>query len=442
MKELSLNRLNVLEEEYRNNKIASITRRALNKNKISDLVRVNERSSILQNDFSINIKTMEVTDQKKSGRCWIFAGLNVLREEIASNYNVEKFELSQNYVAFYDKLEKCNYFLENIVNLLDRKVDDRLFSFILARGIEDGGQWDMFANIVRKYGVVPKSAYEETYQSENTNEIDDILNRYLRKTTSKMREFYNKDNKELINALKDKTMDNIYKLLCSSFGVPPKKFSFEFTDKDGNYHIFKDLTPIEFLNDFVGINIDDYVSIINSPTKDKPYMKMYTIKYLGNLVEGKDIKHLNLGINRIKQLVISQLKDNKPVWFGSDCMKYGDRDEGIWDDLSYDYNDLLQIELDMTKEEMLDMGESAMNHAMVITGVNIDEDKPTKWKIENSWGDEKAKKGYHVATDSWFDKYVFQVVVNKKYLNEEELKVLESEPVELDPWDPMGTLAD
>ena len=165
MKELSLNRLNVLEEEYRNDKIASITRRALNKNKISNLVRVNERSSILQNDFSINIKTMEVTNQKKSGRCWIFAGLNFLREEVDDKYNLEKFELSQNYVAFYDKLEKCNYFLENIVNLLDRKVDDRLFSFILARGIEDGGQWDMFANIVRKYGVVPKSAYEETYQS-------------------------------------------------------------------------------------------------------------------------------------------------------------------------------------------------------------------------------------------------------------------------------------
>lgn len=442
MKELSINRLDALEEEYKNDKFSNISRIALYKNKISDLARVGDRSNFLQDDFSINIKTMEVTNQKKSGRCWIFAGLNVLREEIATKYNVEKFELSQNYIAFYDKLEKCNYLLENIVGLLDRDIYDRLFSFIMSRGIEDGGQWDMFANIVRKYGVVPKSAYEETYQSENTNEIDEILNRYLRKVTSKMRGFYRSGNKEQIDSYKDKAMDNIYKLLCSSFGVPPKKVSFEFTDKDDNYHIYKDLSPLEFLNDFVGINIDDYVSVINSPTKDKPYMKTYTVRYLGNCVEGKNIRYLNLGINRIKQLAISQLKDGKTVWFGSDCLKYGDRDEGIWDDLSFEYNELLQIDLDMTKEEMLDMGEAAMNHAMVLTGVNLDDHKPTKWKIENSWGDEKAKKGYHVATDSWFDKYVFQVVVNKKYLNEEELKVLETEPIELDPWDPMGSLAD
>lgn len=442
MKELSINRLNALEDEYKRDKVSNISRRALNKTKISDLVRVGERSNYLQNDFSINIKTMEVTNQKKSGRCWIFAGLNVLREEIASKYNVEKFELSQNYIAFYDKLEKCNYFLENIVDLLDRDIYDRLFSFIVNRGVEDGGQWDMFANIVRKYGVVPKSAYEETYQSENTNEIDNILNRYLRRVTSKMRKEYNNGDKDHINTIKEKAMNNIYKLLCSCFGVPPKKVSFEFTDKDDNYHIYKDLTPIEFLNDFVGVNIDDYVSIINSPTKDKPYMKTYTVKYLGNLVEGNSVKYINLGINRIKQLAISQLSEGKTVWFGSDCMKYGDREDGIWDDLSFEYNDLLQIELDMSKEEMLDMGEAAMNHAMVLTGVNLDNDKSTKWKIENSWGDEKAKKGFHIATDTWFDKYVFQVVVNKKYLNDEELKVLETEPVELDPWDPMGSLAD
>ena len=441
MKDIKISYLDNLLEDYKDDTIYKISRSALNKSKISDLVRVSEQSEYTQNFFSIDINTMKVANQKRSGRCWIFAGLNILRESVAKKYNIECFELSQNYVAFYDKLEKCNYFLESVINLLDKDKDDRLLSFILTRGIEDGGQWDMFVNVVKKYGIVPQSVYEETFQSENTNEIDNVLNRYLRKVAFMMRKLHKENNDDKINEIKEEAISKIYKLLCSSFGVPPKKFSFEYVDKDKKYHIEKNITPHDFLEKYTDVNLDDYVSIINSPTDDKPFNKPYTVNYLGNVVEGKEILYLNLDMDRLKELTVMQLKNNEPVWFGSDCSKYGDRDKGIWDDMSYNEKDLLQLDLVMTKEEMLDMRESAMNHAMVLTGVNLDDSKPTKWKIENSWGEDRGNKGYYVATTSWFDNYVYQVVINKKYLSKTELKQLEEEKIELSPWDPMGTLA-
>lgn len=437
MKEIKKEYLNSLLKEYMNDPIYSISRSALNKTKISDLVRVGEESVNIQNHFSVDIDTMKVANQKNSGRCWIFAGLNILREKVAKKYNIEKFELSQNYIAFYDKLEKCNYFLDSIITLLDKDKDDRLLSFILQRGIEDGGQWDMFVNVVKKYGVVPQSVFAETYQSENTREIDNVLNRFLRKVAFKLRKCSSED----IDSIKDDAISKIYKLLCSSFGVPPKSFSFEFVDKDKKYNIIKDITPMDFLNNYIDIDLDEYVSIINSPTSEKPFNKTYTVSYLGNVVEGKDILYLNLEMSRLKELSLLQLQNFEPVWFGSDCMKYGDRDKGFWDDKSFNEQDLLGLDLTMTKEEMLDTRESSMNHAMVLTGVNIDDSAPNRWKIENSWGDEVADKGYYVATDTWFDNYVYQVVINKKYLNDEEKELLGLKPTILNPWDPMGTLA-
>lgn len=441
MKEIKEEHLENLKREYLNDKMYTLSRHALNKTKISDLVRVGERSEFTRDKFSINIDTLPVTNQQASGRCWIFAGCNILRERVAKKYNLENFELSQNYVAFYDKLERCNYFMETVISLLDKEKDDRTLSFILNRGIEDGGQWDMFVNIVQKYGLVPKDVYPETYQSSNTKEVDNLLNRYLRKFTSEIRKMDNNGNKEKIINLQEKCLEQIYKLLCSCFGVPPTNFSFEYVDKDKNYNIIKDITPKQFLEDFVEVDLNEYISVINSPTSDKPFNELYTVNYLGNVIEGNRIKYLNLSMNRLKELVLLQLTDREPAWFGSDSSKYGDRDEGLWDDMSYKEADLLQIDIDMSKEEMLDIRESTMNHAMILTGVNVNDEKTTKWRSQNSWGDKTAHKGYYVATDTWFDNYVYQVVINKKYLSEDELKILENKPIELEPWDPMGTLA-
>ena len=386
--------------------------------------------------FSINLKTLPVTDQKSSGRCWIFAGCNVIREAIAKKYNLEEFEISQNYVAFYDKLEKCNYLLESIISLKDREKDDRTLDYLLSTGIQDGGQWDLFVNIVNKYGVVPKNAFPETYQSSNTYGIDNLLNKYIRKFAYEIR------NEEMdIQSRKEKCIKEIYSILCSCFGIPPKTFSFEYVDKDKNYHIVKDLTPMKFYQEIVEMDLNNYVSIINSPTSDKPFNNVYTVEYLGNVAEGNEVLYLNLPIERLKELAVNQLKDGESVWFGSDCGKDADGTDGVWDDSTFDIDTLFQIDSSMSKGAMLDTRESAMNHAMVITGVNLEDENPTKWRIENSWGEKYGHKGYYVATDSWFSKYVYQIVINKKYLSEEEKNVLNNERIRLKPWDPMGTLA-
>ncbi len=439
MREITNEFLEKVKEEYLGKDIYTVARRALSSCQICHITRVSEQSEFIKNRFSVNIKTLPATNQKSSGRCWIFAGLNVLREKIAKKYNLTDFELSQNYVAFYDKLEKSNFLLEKIIELRYQDKFDRTIDYLLSNGIEDGGQWDMFVNVVKKYGVVPQDAYPETFQSSNTRQIDTLLNKYIRKFAFNIRGI--KDDIEGINYRKQEMVKNIYKMLCSAFGVPPTKFSFEYEDADGNYNLIKDITPHQFLNDYVEANLDDYVSIINAPTRDKPFYTTYTVEYLGNVIEGAEIRYLNEEMGRLKDLIIAQLKDGEPVWFGSDCRKEGDRQEGIWDDDSFDVDRLFQIDSEMSKEAMLDTRESAMNHAMVITGVNLVDDKPTKWKIENSWGDKQANKGYYVATDSWFDKYVFQAVINKKYLSDLEKQDLEKDPIRLNPWDPMGTLA-
>lgn len=439
---INLKTLNKFSTDYTNDEKNTIVRHALNKNTISSVVYDAKNEENNNYDFSIEVKTLPVCNQKQSGRCWIFAACNVLRESIAKQLNVDNFELSQNYIAFYDKLEKANYLLSSIIDLIDEKPDDRVLMHLLINGVSDGGQWDMFANIVKKYGVVPKNVMKETKQSSGTNESNVLINSLCRQFAAKAQELNISGRKDKILSLKENTLFKIYSLLTDCFGVPPTKFDFEYTDKLGNYHVEKDMTPSKFFEKYVGFKIDDYVSIINSPTKDKPYLKTYTIDYLNNVLEGKKITHLNLPMERMKQLIIKQLSNDEVVWFGSDVSNYKDRLEGTWDDLSYDYISAFGFDIKFDKDKMLDYHESCMNHAMVLTGVNIKNNEPNRWKVENSWGDEIGNKGYFLMSGSWFDRYVYQAVINKKYLSEGEKAALEKEPIVLSPWDPMGTLAD
>lgn len=435
MKKIDKQMLSKFKEDYLDDDVNDIVRHALNKTKISDLVQKSERQKDNQNIFSIEIDTMPATYQKQSGRCWIFAACNILREKIGKKYNIENFELSQSYIAFYDKLEKCNYFFDIIDIILSTDiVDERLLYCILDRGIEDGGQWDMLVNIIKKYGVVPKSVYGETYQSSNTSELNNLLNRLLRKYASEVK----RENSEKI---REKYIKDIYKILVDCYGVPPERFDFEYKTKANEYKRIDNITPIEFYEKHVDIDLDDYVSIINSPTDTKPFNEMYTVKYLGNVVEGKKVVYLNLSMPDFKKIVIEQLGHMEPVWFGSDCTESGDRRIGFWDTQSFDYNKIFGTDFNISKSKMLDYRESSMNHAMLLTGVNIENGKSTRWKIENSWGEDNGYKGYYVASDSWFDEYVYQAVVNKKYLSETQQKYLDKVPFELEPWDPMGTLA-
>ncbi len=422
---------------------ARILYNACSKTAINQIVFAPDTRIGKSHQFSLELKTLPVTNQLSSGRCWIFAGLNVLREIIAKKIGADKFELSQNFVAFYDKVEKVNFALENVIELADHPAGDRTLHTVLHPAVNDGGQWDMFKSLIKKYGVVPKNVMDETWASSHTADCNMIINTSIRRFAAETGRLYQEGKTEEIRAMKDELLAKCYRLLGIAFGIPAETFDFEYTDKDGCYHIDKDLTPLSFYEKYIGEDIDEYISIINSPTADKPFYETFTVDYIGNVIGGDPIHYLNLPMDELKEAVLKSLKAGDPVWFGSDCGKYADREGGVWDVTQFDYVDAFGIDISMLKADMLDYGQSAMNHAMVITGVNLEDDKPTKWKIENSWGDEKgAKKGYYTATDAWFDLFVYQAVVKKEYLTAEQLKCLAKEPKHLNPWDPMGTLAD
>ncbi len=440
--EISFANIKEYEEDYKKCKSNSIARHALAATCIDTVALSLDEATNRQFKFDVDIKTLPVTNQMKSGRCWIFSACNVLREIVAKKSNIANmFELSQNYIAFYDKFEKCNYIMESIIDLINKDHDDRYVAFILQNGVGDGGQWEMFVNLVKKYGFCPKNAMVETYSSSNTAEMNALINASLREFAARAKKLYASSGVAAVRKLRDEFLLKFYNLCCSCFGVPPTKFDFEYTDSDNKYHLEKDYTPKDFFEKFVGSSIDNYISLINSPTEDKPFYKTFTIDYLGNVVGGNDVVHLNLPMERMKELIKNQLDDGNVVWFGSDVGRYRLRDEGIWDDKGFDYLTPFGLDKKMDKAQMLDYYSSAMNHAMVITGYAKRNDEITKWKIENSWG-KTGNEGFYMMSSSYFDSFVYQAVIDKKYLNEKELDALKQKPILLKPWDPMGTLAD
>ena len=429
-------------DNYNGSKERQMATMAFSKSEINDVSYIGASAKDVRFDFSINIPTLPVTNQERTGRCWLFSATNVLRERIARKLNVDNFEISQSYLAFWDKFERANYFLENIMATADLPTDDRNVAFILSTGVHDGGQWEMFANIVRKYGIVPKAVFPETYQSSHSQGPNRYLNQALKREAAVLRDMiHNGATEEELQAEKNSMLDKVYGFLCSCYNEPVSSFDLEYTDKDKKYHIEKGLTPQKFREEYVGDLLDKTVSVINAPTKDKQFHKTYTIRYLTNVVGGHDVVHLNLTMEEMKAAIIAQLSAGKVVWFGSDVGHDGDRKNGIWDDKAFNVSLMSGLDLDISKENGLDYGFSAMNHAMVITGVNLENGIPTKWKIENSWGNEAGNKGYYVCSDSWFDKYVYQAAIEEEYLG--ELAALaKQEPIMLEAWDPMGTLAD
>ncbi len=440
MKAVSLKTIENMHESYQQNTHQKAIRRALAKNPMDSIAYVTEAEQNTQFRFSIDIETLPVTNQKASGRCWLFAGLNIVRELVAKKYQLKDFELSQNYQAFWDKFEKINYFLEAMDDFLTCDGDDRTLKHLLQMGIQDGGQWDMFVSLVDKYGIVPKDQMPETYASSNTGAMNKLINIKLRKYAAEARILASSQLFNEKDALKASVLEELYGFLCTNFGVPPTKIDFEYVNKQNEYNKSSFDSPKSFF-DHLGLSLHDYVSIIDSPTQDKPYMRSYTIAYLGNVIGGKPIVHLNLPMSRLKELVIAQLKDKEIVWFGADVARDGDREKGIWDDQAYDYETAFQMHFSMTKEQKLDYLQGAMNHAMVITGVNLENGQPNKWKIENSWGTDRGQKGYYLMSGTWFDQNTYQAVIHKKYLTEVELNAYQSEPIVLKPWDPMGSLA-
>lgn len=392
--------------------------------------------------FSIDLATGKVANQKQSGRCWMFAALNTFRHKLLTTIQLKDFELSQNYTFFWDKYEKANYFYENILNTAEQAVTSREVAFLLQTPQQDGGQWDMVVSLFKKYGVVPKSVMPESSNSSNSRDLNNYLNKLLRKHAVLLRQMVAEDaTEEEIQANREAMLQEVYNLLAISLGTPPETFDFEYRDEEKNYHLEQGLTPQQFYDDYIGVDLDNYVSIINAPTEDKPFMKSYTVDMLGNVVGGKQVKYLNLEMEEFKDLAIHQLEQGESVWFGCDVGQSSTRDSGIMALDAYDVDDLFDVDLTMTKAERLDYGESMMTHAMVLTGVDIINDQAKKWKVENSWGEKVGEKGFFVMSDEWMDEFTYQIVVRKEFLTQEQLAAFEAEPIVLAPWDPMGALA-
>lgn len=396
--------------------------------------------------FDIEVTQGDRCDQQRSGRCWMFASLNTMRYRIIKKYDLKTFELSQCYPLFWDKMEKSNWFFENILDTLDEPLTGRLMAFLLDAPIGDGGQWDMFKSLVRKYGVVPKEAMPETACSRNTSDMDRYLTRYLRGAAKRLRETHAAgEGVESLREMKKAMMEDVYHLMVTCLGEPPASFSVRLRDKDGKLVLSGAYTPQDFFDEAVGMELDDYVSLISAPTADKPFGHTYTVSRLGNVVEDGGVRYLNLEPAELKRVAIAQLKDDLPVWFGCDVAQSYLRDEGIMDTDALDVDGLFgfPVEGALDKAGRLDYGESVMTHAMVLEGVDLDADgKPTLWKVENSWGKDHGREGFDTLSDAWFDEYVYQVVVDKKYLSPEERETYDTEkPTVLDPWDPMGSLA-
>ncbi|MBQ9644624.1 MAG: C1 family peptidase [Lachnospiraceae bacterium] len=417
---------------------------AVTKNGICDAAENVKAAPNNLHAYSVMVEAGDVCNQKKSGRCWMFASLNVMRLKVMDKLNLKNMELSQNYPLFYDKLEKSNYFLENILDTLDEPLSGRVVAYLLQDPIGDGGQWDMFRSLVAKYGVVPKDIYPDTAVSVETMQLRKYLTTKLRGFACELREAAAAgESMEQLRARKDAMMETVYRMLCISLGKPPVRFTWETRDKDGKFVRISDITPQEFYEKYVGFDLDNLVTAINAPTQDKPYGHTYTVQYLGSVREGKyPVKYLNLPMDDLRAIAIAMLKDGMPVWFGSDVGQFSNRKAGILSLDAYDLGGLFDTEFPMNKAQRLDYGESLMTHAMVLTGVDLDENgKPIRWKVENSWGDESGDKGFFVMSDEWFGEFAYQILLDRSYFTAEQNAQFDADPIVLAPWDPMGSLA-
>ena len=440
---ITLTKIRKFNKSFNSSTSNQLARNALIQNDINKVAVHWENFSKINHIFSNTIsKQLPVTNQKSSGRCWGFAGLNLLRLEIVKNYNLSNFEFSQNYFMFWDKLEKANYFLENILKTLDQNYDSRLMMHLLQAPVQDGGQWDMFVNLIEKYGLVPKSVMPETNHSSKSSMMNYFLTHKLRECAFILRK--SKKPRTTIKQLrskKEEMMSVIYSLLCMFLGNPPIKFDWSIKDKNNKFTRFNNIDPLDFYRKFTKIKLKNKVCLIHAPMSNKKMNELYTIDFLGNVVGGNIIKYANVEINELKKAAIKSIKNNEAVWFGCDVGKMFNRELGIMDMDLYDYEKLFDTKFKMNKASRLEYGDSAMTHAMLFTGVDLKRNTPRKWRVENSWGDKNGDKGYYLMSDSWFDEYNYEVVVDKKYLSNKTLEIFNREPHNLEPWDPMGALA-
>ncbi len=402
-----------------------------------------DRSIVTSIDHTVShlLTDRKVTNQKKSGRCWLFAGLNLLRTGIAAELGVKDFELSQNHLLFWDKMEKANHFLEAIIATAGDDADDRTVAHLLSTPAEDGGQWNMFVALVRKHGLVPKSVMPETESSSNTRAMNGVLSQVLRKAARDIRALAPGDT-ERLRERKTTALLDVHRLLSIHLGTPPQDFFWQWTDDDKGFHRDGTLTPQQFAERYVTLPLDDYACLVHDPRRTSEPGRTYTVQYLGNVVGGPPVTYLNVGIDTLRETAKTAIVEGKePVWFGCDTGKMSNDEYGVWDARLYDYDSVYDTDLSMPKADRLVYHDTLMTHAMLFVGVDVVDGAPRKWRVENSWGDERGDKGLWTMNDSWFGEHVFEVAVRRDLLPADLRAALDTEPIVLPAWDPMGALA-
>ncbi|NYE95454.1 bleomycin hydrolase [Psychromicrobium silvestre] len=438
---LTTEQIATLQESFAADPILKQRQNAIVRVSVDELAIDHQLATALSSTVSNRIDDWKVANQKKSGRCWLFAALNLLRVGAKQILGVKEFEFSQNYAMYFDKLERANYFLESIVETAERGEDDRLVQFLLQTVLGDGGQWNMAVNIFRKYGAVPKSAMPETESSSNTNRMNAVLRSLLRRGAQDLRRLRHDGDSAGQQQEKARIIAEVHRILTLHLGTPPSSIDWEYIDDAKFFHREGSLTPQEFLAKYSTINLDDYVCLVDDPRTEHPKGSTLTVEHLGNVVDAEPVLYLNVEIGLAKQLARDAILDGEPVWFGCDVGPQMVRKDGIWDAHLYDYAGLYGAELAMDKEARVRFGESAMTHAMLLTGVDVFDGETRRWRVENSWGEEAGDQGFFTMADNWFDEYVFEVVVNKSRLSPELRQALDAEPTVLPAWDPMGALA-
>ncbi|MDR1878523.1 MAG: C1 family peptidase [Bacteroidales bacterium] len=438
---ISKEMLQSVRQSYRETPEMKALQNAIGGNDINKLA-LNRKNIGSDTYFSHRVNSKGITDQKSSGRCWAFTGMNVLRAKVIAKYNLNEFQFSINYIFFWDQLEKANLFLQAIIDTRSKPMEDKTVEWLFKNPIGDGGQFTGIVNLVTKYGAVPQEIMPETHSSSNTARMSQLLSLKLKEFALQLRET-DKSGKNIQTATlmqkKTEMLGVIYRMLVLNLGEPPSEFTWTQKDVNGKPVSTKTYTPLSFYTEFVDVDMSDYVMIMNDPTRE--YNKVYEIEYDRHVYDGYNWKYLNLPIEEVKKMAIASIKDSTMLYFSCDVGKFLNRETGFLDVHNYDYASLMGTDFTMNKKQRIQTFSSGSSHAMTLCAVDLDEqENPKKWLLENSWGATYGYKGFLVMTDEWFDEYMFRLVVDKKYIPENIRELLTQKPILLPPWDPMFSM--